>query len=260
MKRSRIIQFRAKPPSQTVRETAAAKLRPENAVYRVRGNSVPATFRVFGSVAVIVVLWLAYFAAATADAGTPDEVLERLRANAAGIRTVETEFVQEKHLAIMDRTMTMRGRIFMAKPDRLAWRVDDPIRYVMVMDDKAIRQWDSESGQQTVMELDANPALQVAVGQMRQWFSGDYARLTSEYRITLERDDPVELTFVPLPENPAAGYIERVSVRFTDDERYLAGIMIEEKGSDRTELRFHGTKLNREIPSAAWQLNPTANE
>ncbi len=248
MKRSGIIQIPAKSPSQTGRETADSKRRLENAAYRVRT-----------SVAVIVVLCLACFAA-TADAGAPDEVLERLSANAADIRTVETEFVQEKHLAIMDRTMTMRGRIFMAKPDRLAWRVDDPIRYVMVMDDKTIRQWDSESGQQTVMELDANPALQVAVGQMRQWFSGDYARLTSEYRITLEQEDPVALIFVPLPENPAAGYIKRVSVRFTDDELYLAGIMIVEKGSDRTELRFHGTTLNREIPSTAWELSPTANE
>lgn len=212
-----------------------------------------------GSGIIIFVLCLAC-ATATANAGAPDEVLERLRANAADIRTVETGFVQEKHLAIMNRTLTMRGRIFMAKPDRLAWRVDDPIRYVMVMDDKTISQWDSESGQQTVMALDANPALQVAVGQMRQWFSGDYARLTSEYRITIEREDPVELTFVPLLENPAAGYIERVSVRFTDDERYLAGIMIEEKGSDRTELRFHDTKLNREIPSAAWELRPAADD
>ncbi len=207
---------------------------------------------------VMIGVWLAGVAAGRADA--PHEVLARLSANAAGIHTVDTAFVQEKHLAIMDRIMTMRGRIFMAKPDRLAWHVKEPIRYVMVMDDKAIRQWDSESRRETVMTLDANPALQVAVSQMRQWFSGDYARLTSEYRIALAQDDPVALSFVPYPDHPAAAYIERVVVRFTSDERYLAGITIEEKGGDRTELRFDDTKLNRDIPSAAWELRPMANE
>lgn len=181
-------------------------------------------------------------------------VLARLSASVGGVQTIETAFVQEKHLAVLQHAISIRGKVYLAKPDRLAWHVAQPVRYTMIMDGNAIRQWDVESGRESRLSLTANPALQVAAAQMRQWFIGDYVRLQSEYRITQESDDPVRLTFVPRPDNPAAGMIDRVTVQFTQDERYLEAMTIVETGGDRTELRFFDTRLDQEIPAAAWDI------
>ncbi len=188
---------------------------------------------------------------------TPDplhDVLTRLHGTISDVQTIETAFVQEKHLAMLQRVLTIRGNVYLAKPDRLAWHVAAPVRYTMIMDGNAIRQWDAESGRESRMSLDANPALQMATAQMRQWFVGDYLRLQSEYRITLDSQDPVKLTFVPRPDHPAAGYIDHVTVEFTNDERYLAGMTIVEQQGDRTTMRFHDTRLNGTIPDEAWDL------
>ncbi len=210
----------------------------------------------------ILVCMAQAFAALCAAAAreAPAELLERLNAKAEAVRTVNTAFVQEKHLEMLQHKLTIHGKVYMEKPDRLAWHVEEPIRYIMVMDDRAIRQWDAESGQKSGMALDKNPALRMAVDQMRKWFSGDYRQLRYDYRITLDEEDPVSLTFVPLAENPASGHIGRVTVRFTDDERYLSSIIIEERGGDLTELRFYATELNGEIPFSAWDIDSAADE
>lgn len=104
------------------------------------------------------------------------------------------------------------------------------------------------------MSLQKNPALQVAIDQMQQWFVGDYQRLRSDYRIALAQEGPIQLTFVPLPGNAAKNYVKRVTVQFRADKRYIDRITVEEEGGDSTIIRFLDTKLNREISSDVWQV------
>ena len=182
------------------------------------------------------------------------EILSDLSSNLAAVRSVATGFVQEKHLSVLDHVVTLKGRMYMSEPDRFAWHVTEPIRYSIVMTGGTVRQWDGEAGSATQMSLEKNPVLQVAIDQMRQWFSGDYLRLRSDYRITLTQERPIELAFVPLDGNQAGKYIERVSVRFRDDRRYVAGIVVFEKGGDRTSITFHDTSLDQDIASRAWDV------
>ena len=205
---------------------------------------------------IIGVSLLVLFEAARAPAQDTalTEILSSLSTNIAAVHSIETSFVQEKHLSVLDHVVTLKGKIYMVKPDRLAWHVVSPIRYSIVLEEGTVRQWDGETKSETRLSIEKNPVLQMAIDQMRQWFSGDYLRLRSEYRITLTQQQPIELTFVPLNSTEAGKYIERVSVRFRNDNRYVTGIMVEEKGGDRTDIRFHDTRLDQDIPSIAWDV------
>lgn len=195
-------------------------------------------------------------APAAEPAGEPVSAawLAQLGATMGRLRTVQTAFVQEKTLRVLARPMEIRGKVYLAQPDRFAWHVAGPIRYTLLLQGSTVRQWDAESGSETRLSLDASPALRMATDQMRQWFSGDYDRLRSAYRITRTATEPLALQFVPAEDHPARGAIERVTVTFTHDARYLAVIDIVEQGGDRTLIRFHGTVLDGDIPDAAWDL------
>lgn len=208
----------------------------------------------------VCILWAACAALGTAAAaelpGEPvsEEWLAQLGATMGRLRTVQTAFVQEKTLRVLDRPMVIHGKAYLAHPDRFAWHVAGPIRYTLLLQGSTVRQWDAESGKETRLSLDASPALRMAADQMRQWFAGDYARLGAAYRITRTASDPLALLFVPSADHPAHGAIERVAVTFTADARYLASIEILEQGGDRTLIRFHDTLLDGELPAAAWDL------
>ena len=191
---------------------------------------------------------------AEAEAEAYTETLSELSENMAAVQSLETRFTQEKHLSVLDHTVTLEGKMYLGKPGRFAWHVFSPIRYSLVMKGDTVRQWDGESGDETRLSLRDNPAMRVAIDQMQQWYLGDYVRLRSEYRVALVEEQPATLTFEPLEDNVAARYIERVTVRFRDDQRYVDEILVQEKDDDRTRIRFHDTKLDREIPSEAWEV------
>jgi outer membrane lipoprotein-sorting protein len=185
-----------------------------------------------------------------------DEVLGRLERKMAGMRTLQTGFIQEKKLAVFDQTLVLEGTIFLQKPGHFAWHVKKPMRYSLVMKEDTVRQWDEDTRRVQQIPLSKNPAFQAVVGQMRQWFSGTYTSLLVEYDVMLHKQRPVSLRFVPRKATVASNVINSVTVVFRNDERYVHQICIEEKSGDSTLLTFVDTLLNIPVGAEAWEVKP----
>ncbi|MDT8391700.1 MAG: outer membrane lipoprotein carrier protein LolA [Lentisphaeria bacterium] len=186
---------------------------------------------------------------------TLTSVLKRLEKNMAAVTAVSTEFVQEKEMAVLKRTLTIRGHVHMAG-DKFSWIVTAPVSYRMVIEGKKMRQWDGESGKIQAVNLDKNPAFATALSQMRRWFEGDYAAFQPDFTLTLIQSDPVILTFSPIDGKPVAAYLKKITLTFRPDERYIDSIRIDEAGGDSTFMRFENTVINGEIDDEAWQVRP----
>ena len=185
-----------------------------------------------------------------------DKVLSRLEKKMSGIKTLKTGFIQEKELAVFNNKIVLKGTVYIEKPYRLAWLVDKPLKYSMVMSEDTISQWDEDTNKVQKISLSKNPAFEAVIGQMREWFSGTYTQLMKEYNVLLLSDKPVSLKFVPKPASFAANVIKSVTVDFRKDEQYINKIFIEEKSGDTTSLLFVDTHLNIPIDPAVWRLAP----
>jgi outer membrane lipoprotein-sorting protein len=183
-----------------------------------------------------------------------EEVLARVEGKVSAMRTLRGNFIQEKHLAVLDQPLVLKGTIFMQKPDLFAWHVEEPLRYSMVIQGEVVRQWDEDTERVQEMSLSKNPMFRVAIQQMRDWFSGAYRSMLGEYSVRIVEEDPVSLRFIPLETAFASQVVESVTVVFESDERYVRQIHIVEKGGDSTLLTFVDTLLNTSIAPSAWKL------
>lgn len=194
--------------------------------------------------------------AVSAPADETTAVLNRIERQMASMNTLSTSFIQEKHLSVFKDTLVLKGSIFMQKPDLFAWHVREPMKYSMVLKGSLMKQWDEDTRTVQSVSLGSNPAIQAAIAQMKEWFSGTYASLDKTYEITVQSEHPVTLSFLPAANNEARVAIERVVVVFKEDETYIQEIRVDEKSGDRTVLRFSETLLNATLPPAAWDMPP----
>ncbi len=181
-------------------------------------------------------------------------LLGRLEEKISGVKTLETEFIQEKKLIVFNNTVVLKGKVFIQEPDLFAWHTDKPVRYIMVIKGDIIRQWDEDTRQVQSLSLSRNPTFLVAVNQMKVWFSGKYSSLLNDYEAKIISSKPIVLEFVPKPSATSFNIIKKVRMAFQDDERYIARIDIEEKNQDSTSLVFINTKINSPINPSAWEL------
>ena len=195
---------------------------------------------------------------ATAPGASLRATLSRLEAQSSRLKTLKTDFVQEKNLAAFRHTLTLRGRIFMERGGRLAWHVDEPVRYSVLITDKVIRQWDEETRQAREIPLSGNPMLRTALDQISVWFNGDYTAALKEYEVALLQEKPVVIRFTPKPAALTARVLQSIELRFRANEEYLEHILILEAGGDSTLIRFENTILNSPLKEADFEVERRA--
>jgi outer membrane lipoprotein-sorting protein len=211
------------------------------------------------SLCLCTVLTLAGSAAKTSDQ-SPDagadleEVLSRLEEKVSGIQTLKADFVQEKFLAVLDEPLLLKGTIMMQKPDLFSWIVREPLRYSMVIQGEVVRQWDEDTRRVEKISLSKNPVFKMAIQQLRDWLSGAYRSMLGQYEVKVLDQSPISLEFVPRETALAQGVVDRVTVEFDRDERYIWRIQIFEKQGDRTLITFANTLLNAPIAPTAWKV------
>lgn len=169
------------------------------------------------------------------------EMLRRLGENVSSFKNLKTGFVQEKDLAIFQNKIIMKGRIFLQKPNKIAWHVDEPVKYSVVITDKSIRQWDEDTNRVQEIALSGNPVFQNVLNQLTVWFSGNYVSLLKDYDVRVLKKSPIIFEFTPKGNNVAGKIIKNITIDLREDERYLRQIKILEISGDSTTIIFKDT-------------------
>ncbi len=182
------------------------------------------------------------------------EQLQRLEKKMADFRSMRTEFTQEKNLAVFRNKIVLKGRIYVQRPNRVAWHVDKPVKYSVLITDKFIRQWDEDTDKVQEISLSGNPVFRIVLKQMTAWFSGSFSSLQEEYHVRILQQQPFIIEFAPKDRNFAKKVIKSVTVTFREDERYLSQITIRELSGDVTTILFENTQLNVPIDERYFRI------
>jgi outer membrane lipoprotein-sorting protein len=188
---------------------------------------------------------------AAADTGA---IIAGLEQKMAVVENMQASFVQVKQLAIFDQKIVLEGQLCIEKPSLFAWHVDSPVRFSMVIKGDTVRQWDEDTGKVQKVSLKKNPAFQLALVQMKQWFSGSYTALQKDYKISLISESPVVLKFVPLEDSLPSKMMAGVIIEFMQDQRYIKRISIEEISGDSTQMTFKDVVINGSIDKKMWEV------
>lgn len=182
------------------------------------------------------------------------DLLRKLGENVASFQNLKTDFVQEKNLAIFKNKITIKGRIYLQKPNKIAWHVDEPVKYSVVITEKSVRQWDEDTNRVQEIVLSGNPIFQNVLNQLTVWFSGDYVSLLKDYNVRILKKSPLVFEFSPKENNVTGKIIKSISIGFREDERYLQQIKILELSGDSTIIIFKDTIFNAPINNLDFEV------
>ena len=181
-------------------------------------------------------------------------LLNNIGKKVSDFTSLKTDFTQEKEMVMFKEKLVLKGRIYLQKPNKIAWHVDAPVRYSVLITDKFIRQWDEDTNKVQEISLTKNPIFLNVINQLTVWFSGEYGSLLAVNEVRVKQNDPLVLEFVPLEKNISRKVIKSITITFREDQKYLKRIEILEKGGDLTTITFTNTQLNVPLDNASFEV------
>jgi outer membrane lipoprotein-sorting protein len=205
-------------------------------------------------ISLLLVLMARTSSAGATEAPGLADLLTGIGEKIAEFKTLKTDFVQEKNLAIFKRKIIMRGRIYLQKPNTIAWHVDKPVRYSVLITDKKIRQWDEDTDQVQEISFSKNPMFRIVLNQLTTWFSGNYGSLLNDYTVKVLHQHPYVFEFMPNETNFSRKIVKSITITFREDEKYLEKIKIQEMSGDSTTITFENTVIDVPLDSRFFEV------
>jgi outer membrane lipoprotein-sorting protein len=201
------------------------------------------------SALLLVALLLALLAAGPAcavEAPASAALLSSLERTAGGVKTLSSDFVQEKHLSMFKTVMSSKGRFYFSKPDLLRWELTAPVASGFVLKGDHGRRWHERTGRTESFQISQEPIMKLVSEQLFAWARADFTWLKKEYRITVLDESPVALRLEPRSA-VTAGFLHHLLINFSADGRYVKSVELHEKDGDFTRIRFVNAAVNKPL-------------
>ncbi len=175
-----------------------------------------------------------------------DDALADVAKARAKLTTLQGPFVQERSIALLASKVTSKGKMWMARPDRLRWELEPPDAAIYwVLPDGLAYQTKSGKGK---VPKGAQGPLGGVLGDLLVLLGGDLATLKGRYELSLPKRDASELVLHASPKDAAlAKTTKRVELTLGADPAVLKRVVIVEAGDDRSEITFGALARNAPV-------------
>jgi len=177
-----------------------------------------------------------------------------IRKAAAGIKSVETSFVQTRTLKILTKPLVSRGLMAFRRPNDLRWEYQSPLETLLVAKGGNIQRLIKHG---TTWVTDASgrlEAMKIVLGEINLWLNGDFSS-SRTFRPELrpaKAGQPAHVELVPV--DPSLGkIISRIALYFSERPGTVSSIDIFEEGEGVTHIVFENQRFDQTIPDSRFE-------
>ncbi len=202
-------------------------------------------------VAVLLIFVPCPLPAGEKEKGPPEETTPRILSSvakaAARIRTISSDFIQERQTSMLKEPLTATGKFYFEKPRRMRWEFLKPSRSGFSIDGERARRWKDDPGQWQQFDVRREPAVRAMTEQIFAWAEGDFPWIEKRYEIAIRSEEPLVVELSPrVPEEKK--YIRHLLISFSPDLAYVDSVEIRDRDGDSVRIRFIHVALNTTLP------------
>jgi outer membrane lipoprotein-sorting protein len=191
-----------------------------------------------------------------AAAPAPEELMRRIDAAQADLRSLSAEFVQNSRSKLFKQQLSSQGRLYYQRgaPTRLRWEYTRPDASTMLLiGERATLRIGSRPPQ--VFDSSRDPTLNAIFTQLQLWLgNGSLASAQADYEVsssgTAERP---ALILAPRPASPLSRAFSRIELHVDGRTLQLGRLLLVENSGDEKEVVFSRMQRNAALPQNAFQ-------
>jgi len=184
-------------------------------------------------------------------ADNQNRIFSEIANSASRVETLSCDFLQEKHMSMLDNVLTSRGRLYYKRDKRLRWEINHPTASGFAVNGDLAKRWQGGSGRTQTFKVNQIPFIKVFTEQVFSWASADFKQLKKRYQIKVLSDNPIKLMLLPISPQEKK-YLDNFQISFAADASYVSAVEIHESDDDFTRIHFLNIVINHPLNDALF--------
>lgn len=189
-----------------------------------------------------ILLTLFVALSATAQRVNEAAVKQQINAAASRIRTMQCDFVQTKHMRMLNDKMVSKGVMYYAQPNKLRWQYTSPYTYTFVLSGSQVMMNKGKKSQ--VVDVSQSKVFKEITRIMMNSVVGKSLTDGNDFKSSIA-DGKTEwiVTLTPLKKNMKQMF-SSIKVRFNKQRSMVSAVELYEKNGDQTVIELSNVRTN----------------
>jgi len=180
------------------------------------------------------------------------EVMKVLQKLSEEAQTLQSPFVQEKHMSFLTEPLLSEGQFVFAQPDKLRWAYTKPYIYTIVFNGKTISI--NDGSQTTAFNIQENPLFAEVNEMMLGLVQGKLIAQSQQFDVQyLQNSKIYKLIFTPRKKE-MRDMLSSIEMIIDKTDGTAQTIRMNEQNDDFTLIKFKAYKINEKLPEGTFSL------
>ncbi|OFX22462.1 MAG: hypothetical protein A2041_08195 [Bacteroidetes bacterium GWA2_31_9b] len=167
-------------------------------------------------------------------------------------QTIQSDFVQEKHLSFLSENIISKGKFIFKAPNQLRWEYSEPFVYIIVFNNKNI--YIKDDGKVSTFDTQSNKMFSeinyMMIGTIQGSLFNDSERFTVKY---FESDKHYLLELEPKMAEMKS-MLKSIKIFIDKTDNSVSSIKMIETSDDYTSIEFVKRKLNLPVENEKFNI------
>ncbi len=174
-----------------------------------------------------------------------DDVKEKLIKHSTSTNSIESNFVQEKHLWMLNEVIVSKGIFLFKKDNSVRWQYNSPIEYTIIIH---LGKFTIVNGDKVnEFDINSNPMFREINKMIVTAIRGDFINNPDFSAIFKENKVQYLVELTPSNERVST-MLSSINIYFNRESMQVEKVIFNEPGDDFTSIIFEDKKINTNIP------------
>ena len=170
------------------------------------------------------------------------------------LKTLQAEFVQERHMSAFVDTLTAKGTCYFQAPDKIRWEMAEPYRSALVFSEGKVAKFMYERDRWRRLDLGSKEIMKEVLKLISLWMRGDFESSKELFELALRRDGAVVVNLIPRFEQMKE-VLSLIELTVDAESKHIDKVTIQEPRGDEIVITFVDKKWNIELDEDLFKLD-----
>jgi outer membrane lipoprotein carrier protein len=194
-----------------------------------------------------------FCSSAVSFAQTQQEIIEQINKASAQMQTLECDFVQTKHLQILDDKMVAKGRMYYQQADKLRWEYVSPYTYIFILNQNQVLLKNND--RTDVIDVERNRIFKEIARMMMNSIVGNCLSDEKTFKTQVEvAGNEWVATLVPLKKDMKQMW-NKLVLHIQPDMKVVSKVEMHEPSGDYTVIDLKNIRTNSTVNQEVFRIN-----